>query len=149
MKNTSFVIKRGLQLRKTYIQRNPICIVTVTVRFYPESKYRTIDFPNQDKNYRCPALVFSSAKCFGKIVKVCFYFFRGKDFRVIFLPRNGSEWNSEIFLYRGTTWIPSELTIFSSISSSAELFFVGYSHPYFDYEYRKTHTIIRHPRRLN
>ncbi len=48
----------------------------------------------------------------NKILKVCFYYCSTERNSELFsLQRNGSERNSESFLFRGTAEIPSELTI--------------------------------------
>ncbi len=105
------------------------------------SDYRFSE-PGQKLSMPCSGVFFR--KMLRKNCESLLLFFPRKGFPSYF---SSAEWNSEIFLFRGTTWIPSELTIFSSIPSSAELLFVEYSHPYFDYQYWKTRTIIQHPRK--
>jgi hypothetical protein len=55
-------------------------------------------------------VVFSSAEWFGtKFREFCFNFVPRYGIPSIFLFRGmGSEWNSEIFAFRGTGGIPSE-----------------------------------------
>jgi hypothetical protein len=45
--------------------------------------------------------------------------------RIFYLPRNGSERNSEHFPFRGTDRISTELVKFPSVPCSAKFFFLG------------------------
>ncbi len=101
--------------------------------------------------------MFSLSKCFGTNSRSLLLFcFTGQDFRVVFSSENrweqnseslllflfhgipscflfrtnGSELNSENFLFCETDGIPSEKLFASSIPSSVELFFVGKFQPY-------------------
>jgi hypothetical protein len=55
--------------------------------------------------------------------------FHCTEFRAFSLQRNGSERNSESFLFRGTAGIPPEQTN-CPVYSSAENFFFGNCQPY-------------------
>jgi hypothetical protein len=59
------------------------------------------------------------------------FLFHGTEFRVVFSSVEGSEWNSERFLFRRTVGIPSEINICSVNSIYCGIIFlVGNSQPY-------------------
>jgi hypothetical protein len=62
----------------------------------------------------------------NKILRVCFYFHSTVENSEHFsLPRNGSERNSESFLFRGTAGIPPEQTNCSGYSVFRGIFFLS------------------------